>query len=224
MNGEHTALHDRLDTAFRQAGVEANVQAGPAQVAVSVTLYSRLPAFAHTAEAATAWMCDNGIDGEARLDPETFHIVIALRTEPAVDRFTDLLLTPHIQTRTAAISLAEALGAHTLFTSVHTDLATHTIKVELNDNADVLTAVTVAGLLGAPGLDRGLDLTRTKQLHRLAERLSWLVTGVTGSFAYAETVPGCAHDPDQITLILNSDQVLRLVDRIRTGPLSEIRT
>ncbi|MDH6604526.1 hypothetical protein M2164_000161 [Streptomyces sp. SAI-208] len=172
MNGEHTALHDRLDTAFRQAGVEANVQAGPAQVAVSVTLYSRLPTFAHTAEAATAWMCDHGIDGEARLDPETFHIVIALRTEPAVDRFTDLLLTPHIQTRTAAISLAEALGAHTMYTNVRTGLATRRIEVKLNDNADMLTAITVARLLGAPGLDRGLDLARNKHLRRLAERLS----------------------------------------------------
>jgi hypothetical protein len=93
-----------------------------------------------------------------------------------------------------------------------------------NDNVDMFTAITVARLLGAPGLDRGLDPARNKHLRRLAERLSWLVTGVTGSLAYAEAVPGCAHTPDQITLFLGRDHARRFIDRIRTGPLTQTGT
>ncbi|MFG2463402.1 hypothetical protein ACGFWE_41005 [Streptomyces sp. NPDC048523] len=215
------SLRDRLDEAFRDAGAEASCHVGPSGSVVSVTLYTRMLSFEPNPEGATVWLQANDIDADARFDSEGLHLVVDLHTPQAVARFTDLLLAPHVRTRAAAAELAEALSTHYLSTSVRPDLSNHTVELRLHDNADLHTTRTVAEVLGAPGIDEGLDLSRKKHLRRLAERLTWLITGITTAPTSAVAVPECAHTPDQITLCLTQHQARQLTTRIQAVPPPE---
>lgn len=230
MNGEQAGQDDvilcgLLDAAFRDAVAEANVSPGPSGTAVSVTLFTHMQPFTQTPEAAAKWLREHHIDGAARFDDDGFNLVVDLRTADAVHEFTDLLPAPDIRLRAAAADLAKELSPHNLSASVRADLASRRVCLTLDDNDDERTASALAGLLGAPGIDERLHLGRNKHLRRLAERLTWLLCGVTGSAIYADTIPGCAHRPDHIMLDLTLDQARKLIDRLNgaagTGPCTE---
>ncbi|MFJ4322274.1 hypothetical protein ACIP3A_04010 [Streptomyces tricolor] len=76
------------------------------------------------------------------------------------------------------------------------------------------SAVRAAELLGAPDIALDLELGRLRGQYRLAERIEYLVTGITGSPLNAVAEPGCAHADENLTLYLSVDQADRLLQRL----------
>ncbi|WP_019070752.1 hypothetical protein [Streptomyces hokutonensis] len=204
-------LRRRLDEAFEGADFTARVDTGLAPALVSATLYtgSKMP-FASPEEAA-AWLEKEAVDASARLD-DMDNIVIDLRTASAVELLISVLLGPHIRAQTTATGLHKVLADHGLEHTVH--VLVDSIVVILRDSAEQGTATTLAGLLGAPHLDAGLDLNLDGDLRRFADHLALLITGAVGSLVLAGAVPGCAHEPDQVTLGLTLDQARLLTLRL----------
>ncbi|MFJ6898241.1 hypothetical protein [Streptomyces hokutonensis] len=206
-------LRRRLDEAFEDADFTARVDTGIAPALVSATLYtgSKTP-FASLEEAA-AWLAKEAVEASARLD-DMDNIVIDLRTAPAVELLISVLLGPHIRAQTTATGLHKVLAGHGLEHTVH--VLIDSIVVILTDSAEQGTATTLAGLLGAPDLDAGLDLNLDGDLRRFADHLALLITGAVGSLVLAGAVPGCTHEPDQVTLGLTLAQARLLT--LRLGP------
>ncbi|MFJ2509844.1 hypothetical protein ACIQJX_26405 [Streptomyces griseoviridis] len=118
---------------------------------------------------------------------------------------------------TAAGALDGAMSAHALAfdVRVHSDSV---IMLLLHDSLELGTAAVFARLLGSSAdLAAKLDLNRPRGVRRLAERMAWLVTGVTGSRVLVDGIPGCGHAPDHLALYLTAEQARRVTERIEAG-------
>ncbi|GGZ73491.1 hypothetical protein ACFOOM_00745 [Streptomyces echinoruber] len=195
-----------LDDALEKARFAARVDAGDDGAALKVTVLSSKAPFDRTVGDATAWLAGAGIEGTAALN-DVYDIVLTLRTAASVDRCIAVLLDPYIGAHTAAAHLDDCLKGHGL-TGEITVLETH-VELALPDD-ELGSAVTLAALLGAPGIGDDLVLTRRRGLRRLAERLRWLLTGAVGSVVPVTAEPGCAHAPERVTVHLTIGQAHRL--------------
>ncbi|NEA20679.1 hypothetical protein [Streptomyces halstedii] len=202
-------LQQLLDSAVYEAHFAANVSVDG--TALCLTVYSSEAPFDGTVDVAAAWMTSTGIDGTAACT-ETGSVVLTVATAEAVHRLIAVLLDPYIRARTTATQMADLLQAHDLAGGSTVTLGAHAIEVTLADD-DLDAAIGFAALLGAPGIDAGLDLSRPEGLLGLADRIKWLTTGVIGSEIYASADPGCAHAPEQITLQLTIEQARALLQR-----------
>jgi hypothetical protein len=219
-------LSQQLQEAFDDACFAARVDAGHGETLVSATLLNTTKApFLPTPEQAAVWLDKEAIDASARFD-DACNIAVDLRTAESVERLIRALLEPHIRAYSTAIALQEALTAHKLAHTVRIQF-TKNLELALKDSVDSDTAPTFARLLGAPHIDAGLDLTRDRHLRRLADRLTWLTTGITGCPVHVEATTGCAHEVDRVTLILTLPQARRLthcldsVQEADTGPVAD---
>ncbi|MET8561194.1 hypothetical protein ABZV75_11640 [Streptomyces flaveolus] len=206
-------LRQRLDDAFVQVRLAARVEAAPDGTALDLTLLTagRMPFDRDPAQANT-WLTENGIDAIATFN-ECMDIVIRLRTAEAVHRLTSLLLGSRIVTHAAAAALVGTLAPHALRYEVAVPGAGQ-IRLFLHDSAGEKTVPAFAALLGGPGIEADLDLSRARGIRRITDRLSWLLTGITGSLVPAQGTPGCTHEPDQVELYLDPDQAQLLAQRL----------
>ncbi|MFM9540107.1 hypothetical protein [Streptomyces turgidiscabies] len=205
-----------LDQAFEDGGFSARVETGGGDALVSATLLSTRFPFGSSAPLAAAWLEQEAVSpARARLD-DAFNVVLDLSSAAAVQRLIVVLLEPHIRAQTTAIALREILAGHRIAHAADVHEA-DVVALTLWDCADLDTAALFAGLLGAPGISDGLDLSRNRHLRRLADRLTWLATGIAGSPVLAEATPGCAHEPDQVSFLLTLGQARRLARRLDTA-------
>ncbi|MFJ4683877.1 hypothetical protein [Streptomyces sp. NPDC088789] len=153
-----------------------------------------------------------------RLDDLADLPAVDLPTAQAAERLTEILLTAHARTRAAAVALREALAPHAL-PGIDV-LGRLRVRLRLRDSAELDTAQLLACLLEAPGLDDDLKLERTDDLHRMAERLSWLLTGVTGARVAAQAVRESPHQADEIAVTLSCLQATALAGRLTAGAAS----
>ncbi|MET9761866.1 hypothetical protein ABZ016_22870 [Streptomyces sp. NPDC006372] len=215
LNPEHPPtlgeLKPILEGALRDAHFAARVDLRGVGSVLDLTVLSHKAPFDRTLDAANAWMASVGIGGTATFND--FHdIVVTLSTAAEVHKLTTALLEPHIRAHAVADELSGLLEAHHLSSSIELQ-GTHAVEVVLA--GDELEAVAgFAAKLDAPAIEAGLALHRPRGMRRLAERLQWLVTGALGSAVCATATPGCAHDPDHITLHLTIDQAQRLTQRL----------
>ncbi|MDT0439997.1 MULTISPECIES: hypothetical protein [Streptomyces] len=118
---------------------------------------------------------------------------------------------------TAAEALHGALSAHALAFDIHVH-SDSLILLLLHDSLELGTAAAFARLLGSSAdLAAGLDLNRPRGVRRLAERMTWLVIGVTGCRVLVDGDPGCGHAPDHLALYLTGEQAHHLANRIENG-------
>ncbi|MFD4683600.1 hypothetical protein ACFWP1_33360 [Streptomyces sp. NPDC058425] len=207
-NGSAASLLHHLEGALKEAAFVATVR--PDGPALKLVLHSSKYPYNDTAEAATEWLTDAGIDATAALDEETFRVVITLRTAEAVRALIETLLRPWITAHTVAQQLTDVLSDHSLDSTV--DVTTASLTLDLADDDELSSAVALAGLLGAPAFNT--SLRRRRDLRRFGERLSWLITGATGSPVLVEVEPGCAHQVDHVTVRLSLGQAARLTRRL----------
>ncbi|MEU5083029.1 MULTISPECIES: hypothetical protein [Streptomyces] len=205
-----TVLSDALDEArFVAEAVPTTDDA------LTVTVYSsKAPWKETTPESANDWLDRNEIAATASLNDGDY-VVITLSTAEAVSRFIAVALGPWLRVHTTAAQLADALEAHGLPHEVA--VSAHVIELILPDEG-LSSTVQLAALLGAPRLADGLNLRRARGMHRLAERIQWLLTGVAGSDVDVIAEPGCAHAEDRLTIGSTVDQARLLTRRITDAP------
>ncbi|NEB01880.1 hypothetical protein [Streptomyces sp. SID13726] len=214
---ESASLRLLLDQAFEDAGFAARVETGVGDALVSATLLSTRFPFGSSAPLAADWLEREAVaPAHARLD-DADNIVFDLSSAAAVQRLIAVLLQPHIRAQTTAITLREILTGHGLAHAADVHDA-DVVTLTLWNCADLDTAELFAGLLGAIGISDGLDLSRNRHLRRLADRLTWLAIGITGSPVKVEAIPGCTHEPDQVTFVLTVGQARLLARRLDTAP------
>lgn len=213
---DSASLRLLLDQAFEDGGFTARVETGGGDALVSATLLSTRFPFGSSAPLAAAWLEQEAVaPARARLD-DALNIVLDLSSAAAVQRLIAVLLEPHIRAHTTAIALREILAGHRVAHTADVHGA-DAVALTLWDCAGLDTAALFAGLLGATCISDGLDLSRKRHLRRLADRLTWLATGITGSPVKAEATPGCAHEPDHVTFLLTPGQASRLARRLDTA-------
>ncbi|KUO04807.1 hypothetical protein [Streptomyces caeruleatus] len=205
-------LHKHLDDAFVAARIAARVEAAPG-AALDLTLLTagRMP-FDRDPDQANAWLAEHSIDASARFN-DAMDIVIRLPTAEAVHRLTALALDARIATHAAAAALDGALAAHRLAYEVEVT-GPGQLSLVLHGSEDAGTGPAFAALLGAPGIDAGLDLARGRGIRRLTDRLAWLLTGVTESLVQAQGSTGCRHEPDRVELYFDPGQADLLTRRL----------
>ncbi|GKQ33496.1 hypothetical protein [Streptomyces sp. A012304] len=204
-----TGLQKDLIDTLDKAHFQALVGKGEVEGSLDLTVYSQKAPFTNDREAAQ-WLDQAGIAATATLN-EGLYVVLNLHTADAVLRFIDLLLMPWVTAYTAADQLETLLDSH----AVTSDLAVGTAGIALTlAEDDLACVVTLASLLGAPGIDSGLVLHRRRGIRRLAERMKWLLSGIVGSAVQATAEAGCEHACARLEVNLTVEQTHRLLDRL----------
>ncbi|MGQ5596855.1 hypothetical protein ACUJ8N_07690 [Streptomyces sp. ESR1.13] len=204
-----TELQKHLTDALDKAHFQARVGKGEDEGSLDLTVYSQKAPFTNDREAAQ-WLDQAGIAATATLS-DGLYVVLNLPTADAVLQFIDQLLMPWITAYTAADQLDTLLDSH----AVTGDLAVRADRITLTlADEGLACVVTLATLLGAPDIDTGLALYRRRGVRRLAERMQWLLSGITGSGVQATAEVGCEHASARLELDLTVDQTHRLLERV----------
>ncbi|MFK0142694.1 hypothetical protein [Streptomyces murinus] len=208
----------QLDDALKAAGFLATLEVADDRTALHLTEYSSRSPLGATVEAATEWLRRSGIDATAARDEQTFRVVLTLASADCVRTLIATLLQPLITARTTAQQLDDVLSDHGINSTV--DAGTEYLNLHLAEDK-LGPAITLARLLGAPGLADGLQLSRRRGIRRLTERIQWLITGVVGSPVSAEVEPACPHEVDRLTIAMNLEQARRLTERLRLAKAAD---
>ncbi|MYX27449.1 hypothetical protein GTY75_12435 [Streptomyces sp. SID8381] len=204
-----TELQKHLTDSLDKAHFQARVDTGAADGSLDLTVYSQKAPFTNDRDAAQ-WLDQAGIAATATLN-DGLYVVLNLPTADAVLRFIDQLLMPWVTAYTAADQLETLLDSH----AVTSDLAVGADRITLTlADEDLAGVVTLATLLGAPGIDAGLALHRRRGVRRLAERMQWLLSGIAGSVVQTTAEAGCEHACARLELHLTVDQTYRLLERL----------
>ncbi|AZS87246.1 hypothetical protein ELQ87_25675 [Streptomyces griseoviridis] len=211
-----TELRQVLDDELAKARISARVDVLQFGTVLEIVFLGsgKLP-FDSDPVQAGIWLAKHSVDGRARFTPEQ-DLAVTLTTVTAVHQVVAAIADPHTLMYAAAAALDDALSAYPLpaETRVHSD---HVVMLLLHDSLELGTAAGFARLLGGQDPDAGLDLNRPRGVRRLAERIGWLATGVTGSRVLVDGIPGCGHAPDHLALYLTAEQARRVTERIEAG-------
>ncbi|MFD7130637.1 hypothetical protein [Streptomyces sp. NPDC059894] len=208
-----------LSDAVERAGLAARVEMSEDGTALDLTLLSSGKLlFDHDTKQARAWLRDLGIGATARYN-DTRDIVLSVPV-PEVERLIAVLFSPAVLVGVLAANLDDLLARHPFLYSVNV-LGSGTVELTLHNSAEYRSGALFAALCGASGIADGVDLTRGKGIEALTARLSWLVTGITGSRFVFDGLPPCRHAPDTLRCRLTRDQIRLLTDRINAGQPKE---
>ncbi|MYU06029.1 hypothetical protein GTY81_19500 [Streptomyces sp. SID8366] len=210
----------QLDDALREAAFRYALEVADDERALHLTVYSSRPPFDGTVEAATEWLRRSGIDATAARDEQTFRVVLTFASADSVHTLIAAQLQPWSTARTTAQQLEDVLSDLGVDSTV--DVGTKYLNLHLTED-ELGPAITLARLLGAPGLGEGLQLSHRRGIRRLTERIQWLITGVVGSEVSAEAEPACWHEPDRLTIEVSLDQARRLTERLRLAEVADLR-
>ncbi|MER8119031.1 hypothetical protein [Streptomyces sp. NPDC094031] len=210
----------QLDDALKAADFRATLEVADDRTALHLTEYRSRSPFGATAEAATEWLRRNGIAATAARDEQTLRVVVTLASADSVHTLIATLLQPWSTARTTAQQLEDVLSDLGVDSTV--DVGTKYLNLHLTED-ELGPAITLARLLGAPGLGEGLQLSHRRGIRRLTERIQWLITGVVGSEVSAEAEPACHHEPDRLTIEVSLDQARRLTERLRLAEVADLR-
>ncbi|MFD4574989.1 hypothetical protein ACFWNK_03890 [Streptomyces sp. NPDC058417] len=205
--GGAAALLHHLEGALHDAGFTATLRTH--ETALKLTLYSNRCPYTGTAEAATEWLHETGVDATAALDEDTYQVVLTLRTVDSVRTLIATLLQPWIEAHSVAQQLDDVLSDHGLDSVIDVRAAYLDLRLAADE---FCSAVALARLLGAPAVEP--DFRRRRGVRRFTEQLQWLLVGAVGSPVLIEAEPGCAHEVDQLTVKLRLDQAPRLTQRL----------
>jgi hypothetical protein len=205
-------LRQDLQRKADEASMPALVEPGEDGTSLVFSLYPQrqLP-FKARDSAVRAWLSENGIEGDATRDEGGLTIMLHLPTATSVHRIITVLLEPLIRVNVIAGRLQKALNDHGIYVSLKT--STRAITLDLVDD-ELGSTVAMAGLLGVPRIDHGLDLRHRDGMRGLVKRMRYFISGIVGSDVVVKAQPGSARMSDQLTLRLTIDQADRLAERL----------
>ncbi|WP_405749351.1 hypothetical protein OG232_04400 [Streptomyces sp. NBC_01411] len=221
------AMANVLSDAVNRANIagRVDIRDGAAGPTLELTLLTgnRMP-FSLDLAKARAWLAEGpGIEADATHDAAD-NLVITPRSEGAVHHLIARLIAPHILAESVGQQLRDALTHHQLSAYVEirrSDL----IQVEIRDGNELAQAVRLSALLGADKIADKLKLGRPKGIHKLADRMAWLLIGALGPGVRVKAHIGCGcaceDGEDAVHVGLSVAQASLLVERIRAVPSAD---
>ncbi|MFI6350247.1 hypothetical protein [Streptomyces sp. NPDC050560] len=147
------------------------------------------------------------------------------------------MTTGSIEMSASRNAIAEALCAALDIHEIPAEVTVHeksTLVLSIPDPEGLEAAVRMCGLLGAPHIGSGLALRRPSGMRRLADRMTWLLAGVTGSPVRVEgkpgsiskervpiTIPATLDMNDRMVTHLTSQQARNLIARLAAATPEE---
>ncbi|MFJ9719943.1 hypothetical protein ACIRPQ_29125 [Streptomyces sp. NPDC101213] len=158
------------------------------------------------------WLERAGIEAAVHVD-ETFNAVVTMRSANSVRQVIDRVFAPYVRVEWAADGLRDVLASHGVDATVRS-YGPRGLGVYFSDTEGFACAVRLAELLGVPDIAEGLKLGRPRGMRRLAERVRWVLAGVTGGAVGVQVFPGCVHEPDGVEVRLGTEQAAELGQRL----------
>ncbi|AKN73675.1 hypothetical protein QR97_31500 [Streptomyces sp. PBH53] len=202
-------LRPILQRALQDAAFAADVAVDGDRLVLTVVTWTVPWSPQLSAEAAREWMRESGIPGEARRAGP--HVALHLPTSSSVHRLVAVLLEARSRLHATARGLTRELKDRGVDAKAAADPDVIALRLEGDHLA---SAVRFAELLGAPDIALDLKLVGPRGRYRLAERIEYLVTRITGSPVNAVTEAACAHADDSLSLYLSVDQADLLLQRL----------